>query len=140
MGRVGRRTALFDMRVNKDVSVLVGCGLGGTSLINAGVMLEPPVPADVVARRDLPKDPGDNLAADDPDTLDEAIAQQSFERYRDALATLRVRDRELIVARIESQWTVEEIRDHFSFRTANAVRLALARALRRLRAVLDGQL
>ena len=41
MGRVGRRTALFDMRVNKDVSVLVGCGLGGTSLINAGVMLEP---------------------------------------------------------------------------------------------------
>jgi RNA polymerase sigma-70 factor (ECF subfamily) len=94
----------------------------------------------VVARRDLPKDPGDNLTADDPDPLDEAIAQQSFERYRHALATLRVRDRELIVARIESQWTVEEIRDHFSFGTANAVRLALARALRRLRAVLDGQL
>jgi cholesterol oxidase len=41
MGRAGRRTALFDMRINKDVSVLVGCGLGGTSLINAGVMLEP---------------------------------------------------------------------------------------------------
>src|SRR5262245_48619229 len=41
VGRAGRRTALFDMRINKDVSVLVGCGLGGTSLINAGVMLEP---------------------------------------------------------------------------------------------------
>src|SRR5688572_10564133 len=27
--------------MNRDVSVLVGCGLGGTSLINAGVMLEP---------------------------------------------------------------------------------------------------
>jgi cholesterol oxidase len=40
-GRIGRRTGLFDFRVNPDISVLVGCGLGGTSLINAGVMLEP---------------------------------------------------------------------------------------------------
>ena len=37
--RIGSRTALFDMRVNKDVNVLVGCGLGGTSLINANVSL-----------------------------------------------------------------------------------------------------
>ena len=41
IGRFGRRTGLFDFRMNRDVSVLVGCGLGGTSLINAGVMLEP---------------------------------------------------------------------------------------------------
>jgi cholesterol oxidase len=34
-------TALFDYRVNPDLSVLVGCGLGGTSLINAGVSLPP---------------------------------------------------------------------------------------------------
>ena len=47
LGRVGSRTALFDMRINHDVSVLVGCGLGGTSLINAGVMIEP---ADYVLR------------------------------------------------------------------------------------------
>lgn len=39
--RVGRRAGLFDFRMNHDISVLVGCGLGGTSLINAGVMLEP---------------------------------------------------------------------------------------------------
>jgi len=38
---VGSHTALFDMRVNNDVSVLVGCGLGGTSLINGNVMLIP---------------------------------------------------------------------------------------------------
>jgi cholesterol oxidase len=43
IGHIGRRTGLFDFRVNPDVSVLVGCGLGGTSLINAGVML-PPLP------------------------------------------------------------------------------------------------
>ena len=34
-------TALFDFRVNPDVNVLVGCGLGGTSLINANVSLSP---------------------------------------------------------------------------------------------------
>lgn len=37
---LGSPSALFDMRVNEDVSALVGCGLGGTSLINANVALE----------------------------------------------------------------------------------------------------
>lgn len=32
---------LFDVHVNDDMSVVVGCGLGGTSLINANVALEP---------------------------------------------------------------------------------------------------
>jgi cholesterol oxidase len=41
-GRHGPLTALFDVRVNHDVNVLVGCGLGGTSLINAGVTMRPP--------------------------------------------------------------------------------------------------
>ena len=37
---VGPATALFDFRVGSDITVLVGCGLGGTSLINANVALE----------------------------------------------------------------------------------------------------
>ena len=36
---IGSATALFDLRVNDDINVLLGCGLGGTSLINAGVSL-----------------------------------------------------------------------------------------------------
>ncbi|GLR79045.1 FAD-binding protein (plasmid) [Azospirillum oryzae] len=40
-GGIGRPTALFDMRLNDDVHVVVGCGLGGTSLINANVALPP---------------------------------------------------------------------------------------------------
>jgi len=36
----GRDTGLFDLRVWPEMSVLIGCGLGGTSLINANVMLE----------------------------------------------------------------------------------------------------
>jgi cholesterol oxidase len=39
--RAGSKTALFDVRYNKDINVVVGCGLGGTSLINAGVGLRP---------------------------------------------------------------------------------------------------
>jgi cholesterol oxidase len=39
--KAGNSQGLFDLRVNHDISVLVGCGLGGTSLINAGVTIEP---------------------------------------------------------------------------------------------------
>ena len=41
--RIGPQDALFDLRVGKDVHALVGCGLGGTSLINANVCLTPDV-------------------------------------------------------------------------------------------------
>lgn len=41
LGHVGSRTGLFDMRLNDDINVIVGCGLGGTSLINASVSLKP---------------------------------------------------------------------------------------------------
>jgi len=41
LGRTGSELGLFDLRVNDDISVMVGCGLGGTSLINGNVMLKP---------------------------------------------------------------------------------------------------
>jgi cholesterol oxidase len=37
----GTDTALYDVRIGDDMHVLVGCGLGGGSLINAGVALRP---------------------------------------------------------------------------------------------------
>jgi cholesterol oxidase len=40
-GHVGSRTGLVDLRFHEDMNVLIGCGLGGTSLINANVALEP---------------------------------------------------------------------------------------------------
>ncbi|MBK8256842.1 MAG: GMC family oxidoreductase [Polyangiaceae bacterium] len=40
-GHVGFETAMFDFHLNDEVSVLVGCGLGGTSLINANVSIRP---------------------------------------------------------------------------------------------------
>ncbi|MGE4149979.1 MAG: GMC family oxidoreductase N-terminal domain-containing protein [Hyphomicrobiaceae bacterium] len=37
----GPKAGLFDLRLGRDMHVLVGCGLGGTSLINANVSLPP---------------------------------------------------------------------------------------------------
>jgi cholesterol oxidase len=39
--RMGAPTGLYDVRLGEDMHVLVGCGLGGGSLINAGVTLRP---------------------------------------------------------------------------------------------------
>ena len=36
---IGPATGLYDLRVNDDINVVVGCGLGGTSLINANVSI-----------------------------------------------------------------------------------------------------
>ena len=38
---LGPRTGLYDFRFNEDINVVLGCGLGGTSLINANVCLPP---------------------------------------------------------------------------------------------------
>jgi len=39
-GHFGRRTAMFDLRKNADQNALIGCGLGGSSLINANLALK----------------------------------------------------------------------------------------------------
>jgi cholesterol oxidase len=36
---LGSHTGLYDLRVNEDMNVFIGCGLGGTSLVNANVSL-----------------------------------------------------------------------------------------------------
>ncbi|NQZ06130.1 MAG: GMC family oxidoreductase N-terminal domain-containing protein [Algicola sp.] len=40
-GKIGSPTGLYNIHVNEEQNVVVGCGLGGTSLINANVSLEP---------------------------------------------------------------------------------------------------
>ncbi|MCH7495965.1 MAG: GMC family oxidoreductase, partial [Candidatus Marinimicrobia bacterium] len=37
---IGSKTGLFDFNINDEMNVLVGCGLGGTSLINANVVIK----------------------------------------------------------------------------------------------------
>jgi cholesterol oxidase len=40
-GHLGSRRGLFELHLNENMNALVGCGLGGTSLINANVSLRP---------------------------------------------------------------------------------------------------
>ncbi|MGH3785416.1 MAG: alpha/beta fold hydrolase [Pseudonocardiaceae bacterium] len=73
--RFGSRTALYDMRVNDDLSVFLGCGLGGTSLVNANVSLR----ADPRIFED-PRWPG--ALRDDLGTLMEVGYQRAEEMLR----------------------------------------------------------
>jgi len=64
--------------------------------------------------------------------LEEAIGQESIERYEQALARLRPEDRELVVARIELGHTYQEIADLLEKPTANAARMGAERAVIKL--------
>ena len=63
VARTGIATGLYDFHINEDISVLAGCGLGGTSLINAGVSLRPDanVFQDAVWPKELRDDPQGHL-------------------------------------------------------------------------------
>jgi RNA polymerase sigma-70 factor (ECF subfamily) len=80
------------------------------------------------AALELPPDhPGDLTSP-----LEFAIQTESYERYRKALETLNPRHRELIVARVEMQWSLTEIAQRLGMRTVDAARMAVSRALKRL--------
>jgi RNA polymerase sigma-70 factor (ECF subfamily) len=68
--------------------------------------------------------------------LEAAIRQEGYERYRAAVDKLRTRDREMVVARIEVQWTIPEIAHRFDMASVDAARVAVSRSLKRLTAQL----
>ena len=67
-----------------------------------------------------------------PSPLEQAIGKQVFERYENALKTLKPPDRDAIVARIELQQSYEEVAIALGKPNANAARMAVTRALARL--------
>ena len=69
--------------------------------------------------------------------LELVIREEGYERYRGALDKLRPRDREMIVARVEVQWTIQEIAHRFGMASIDAARVAVSRSLKRLTAVLS---
>jgi RNA polymerase sigma-70 factor, ECF subfamily len=74
----------------------------------------------------------DNLTADGTSPLDRAIGLETLERFEAALARLRPEDREAIVCRVELQYSYDELALALCKPTANAARVAVTRALRRL--------
>ena len=74
----------------------------------------------------------EELSSAEASPLEHVIQLEAYERYRAALQELRPRDRELVVARIEAQWTVNEVAEKFGFHSSDAARVAVARAVERL--------
>ena len=85
-----------------------------------------------IGRQPPPTELPEEHPADATSPLESAIQAQAYERYREALGELAPRDRELVVARIEIQWSLGEIAQRFGMRTADAARMAVSRAVKRL--------
>jgi RNA polymerase sigma-70 factor (ECF subfamily) len=69
-----------------------------------------------------------------PSPMDEAIGQETAERYEQALARLCPEDREAIVSRVEMGSTYEELAVALGKPSAEAARKVASRALARLAA------
>jgi RNA polymerase sigma-70 factor (ECF subfamily) len=85
----------------------------------------------VVSRRGVARELSAELVAPGPSPLDEAIATETEARYRAALARLGPRDRELVVAHVELEYTHEQLGCMIG-RSPNAARMALRRAVGRM--------
>jgi RNA polymerase sigma-70 factor (ECF subfamily) len=86
-----------------------------------------------VTRHPAATELSDDQASDISSPLELAIEAESYDRYRQALTQLKPRDREMVVARVEVQWSLAEIAQQFGMKTVDAARMAVMRALRRLR-------
>ena len=75
-----------------------------------------------------------DLSSDAPSPEEQAIHEQTYARYRAAMNALKPRERELVIARVEAQWTTPEIAKHFEFTTVDGARMAVNRAMQRLAA------
>jgi RNA polymerase sigma-70 factor (ECF subfamily) len=71
--------------------------------------------------------------------LDHAIGQEEAARYESALQRLRPEDRELVVARVEMGNSYQQIAREHGKPSADAARMAVARALVRLAQEMDGE-
>ena len=83
-------------------------------------------------RRPDRTDVKDDLADAGTSPLDQAIGAENTERYEAALQKLRDEDREAIICRLELQYSYDELAVALNKPTANAARIAVMRALRRL--------
>jgi RNA polymerase sigma factor (sigma-70 family) len=85
-----------------------------------------------VGRRGAPQELPEQLPSETASPLEIALASESYDRYRDALGELNPKDREIIVARVEGQWSTADIARRFHLPSPAAARMAISRALRKL--------
>lgn len=87
-----------------------------------------------VSRHPVPVELDADTPSDDSSPLEIAIAAETYDRFRAALMTLTPREREVVVARVEMQWSLADIAQRLEFPSVDAARMAVTRALRRLAA------
>jgi RNA polymerase sigma-70 factor (ECF subfamily) len=85
-----------------------------------------------IGRKPAPQELPEDLSSDRTSPLEAVVQAEAYERYRNALGQLKTRDREMIVARIEVQWSLTEIATRFGMKTSDAARMAVTRALKKL--------
>ena len=85
---------------------------------------------------ELPEDHPEDGRALSPFEI--ALQAESYERYVKALGLLNARDREMVVARVEAEWSMAEIAGQFGMRTVDGARMAVSRALKKLSANMRG--
>lgn len=85
-----------------------------------------------IGRNPPPLELPEDHPSDRTSPLEFAIQAEAYDHYRQALAKLPAKDREMIVARIEVQWSLAEIAHRFGLRTVDAARMAVKRAVKRL--------
>lgn len=90
-----------------------------------------------VNARPRPTELRDSHADGGPSPLEEAIGHEGLERYEAALESLRPADREAIIARLELQQSYEEIAIAIGKSSADAARMAVARAIKALIKAMD---
>lgn len=81
-------------------------------------------PSDTALKSDLP--------AESPSPLEHAIGEEAMQRYEEALARLKAKDREAIILRVELCYRYDEIAQMMSVASADAARVMVGRALARL--------
>jgi RNA polymerase sigma-70 factor (ECF subfamily) len=73
-----------------------------------------------------------------PSPLERAIGREGLERYEAALARLKPAEQEAIIARLELQQSYEEVALALGKPSADAARMAVARAIKHLILAMDG--
>ncbi len=87
-----------------------------------------------IVRQPPPVELPEDHPADRTSPLEVAIKNEAYDHYREALSHLTVKERELVVGRVEVQWSLAEIAHRFGLPSVDAARMAVNRAVKRLTA------
>ncbi len=87
-----------------------------------------------ICRQPAPVELPDDVPCERTSPEEDAIRAEEYNHYREAVSRLAPKDRSVIVARIEMQWSLAEIAHRYGMPTVDAARMAVNRAVKRLSA------